>query len=303
MKSETNKTAKNDKIYCCDICDFITTKKTDYRRHVLTVKHQKTTSITYEPQATPIYLHLCCNLCGKEYYNRTGLWRHKKQCNGEIVNTTEEYEPTSLIDLNDKDLVVLLIKQNAELIELVKTGTHNTVNNTNNHTNSHNKTFNLNFFLNETCKDAMNISDFVSLIKPNIQSLENTGKIGYVNGLSQLIINQLNELEVNLRPMHCSDLKREILYVKDNNSWTKENSDRPLLTSAIKNVAFENIKNINEWRKMNPDCCEPNSKKNSTYLNIVSNSMIGIDHEDGVRNMSKIISNIAKEITIEKVKI
>jgi hypothetical protein len=183
-------------------------------------------------------------------------------------------------------------------MKVLENGTHNTTNTT--HTNSHNKAFNLNLFLNETCKNAMNISDFVSSIKLNLEDLENTGRQGYIEGISNIIIKNLNNLEQCFRPLHCSDLKREVLYIKENNEWTKETEPKPILTKAIKIIANENIKQIQNWKAKNPDCTYSDSRKNDLYLKIVSNSMNGLTEEEGHKNINKIISNIAKETIIQK---
>ena len=213
------------------------------------------------------------------------------------------------INIKDKDALVLhLLKQNGELqnkiIEIAKNTSQitNNTNNTNN-TNSHNTTnnaFNLNFFLNETCKDAMNISEFVSSIKINLEDLEHTGRQGYIEGISKIIINNLNNLEQCFRPLHCSDQKREVLYIKDNNEWVKEANEKPILTKAIKTIANENIKQIKNWKDKYPDCTNSNSKKNDLYLKIVSNSMSGLTKEECDKNLNKIISNVVKQSVIQK---
>jgi hypothetical protein len=170
------------------------------------------------------------------------------------------------------------------------------------HTTNHiqNKTFNLNLFLNETCKDAMNITDFVSSIKVNLDDLENTGRCGYIEGISNIIVKNLNDLEQHMRPLHCSDFKREILYIKDNNEWCKEEPGCPILTKTIRTIANENMKQINKWRDHYPDCTRADSAKNDLYLKIVSNSMNGLTEEESKRNINKIITNVAKKVIIEK---
>jgi hypothetical protein len=172
--------------------------------------------------------------------------------------------------------------------------------NSHNTTNNDNKTFNLNFFLNETCKDALNIQEFVSSIKVNLDDLENTGRQGYIQGITNIFLKNLNNLEKNERPIHCSDVKREVLYIKDDNQWIKETDQKPILTKAIKTIANENIKKIKHWKEMNPDCTDSDSKKNNLYLKIVSNSMNGLTEEESNKNMNKIISNVAKEVIIDK---
>jgi hypothetical protein len=252
-----------------------------------------------------------CHNCNKHYKDRTGLWRHKQKCKFEETVIEENYQTNDIHEL--KEIMKYLMKENSEMknmmfeqqnmmLGVIKTGTHNTTNttNTNTNTNSHNKTFNLNFYLNETCKDALNISDFVSSIKVSLSDLENTGRQGYVEGISSIILKHLNNLEQYQRPIHCCDVKREVIYIKDNDKWEKECEETPLLTKAIKVIANENIKKITEWREKNPDCTNSDSKKNNMYLKIVSNSMNGSDKEEGQKNITKIISNVAKETMIQK---
>jgi hypothetical protein len=198
-----------------------------------------------------------------------------------------------------------LIKENTEfkniILKLIQNGTSSNINANNNNVTTNNiKTFNLNFYLNETCKDAINISDFVSSIKVNLEDLENTGRQGYIQGISKIFMKNLNNLEHHFRPIHCSDLKREVFYIKDNNEWTKETEDKPILTKAIKTIANENIKQIKFWRDKYPDCTDADSKKNNLYLKIVSNSMNGLTEEEGHKNINKIISNVAKEVIVDK---
>ena len=227
----TKFTQKNEIIYECKNCDFITCKKTDYNRHILTQKHKNNISTTDNNEKNE-KKNICDN-CYKSFNDRAGLWRHKKKCNITIVRESNN-------ETIDKDqLILMLIKQNADLIkestefkniiiaqntstqnmmmEVIKTGTHNTNITTN--TNSHNKAFNLNFFLNETCKDAMNIMDFVDSIKLQLNDLEKVGELGYVEGISNIIVKNLKELDVNKRPVHCTDKKRETIYIKDENKW------------------------------------------------------------------------------------
>ena len=271
--------------YHCNICDYNTVRKSSYDKHLLTAKHQKKLQgdAKVAKSCKIIETDFICKKCEKQYISRNGLWKHNKVC----------------IGTSDKDLIIMLLKQNSELI--LKMGTnHTNSNNTNSHNNISNKTFNLQFFLNEECKDALNISEFVSSIKMDLDDLETTGKLGYVEGVTRIINKNLNELDQTMRPIHCSDMKREVLYIKSDDQWIKENDSKPVLTKAIKQVAHENIRQISEWRKKHPDCTDPDSKKNDLYLNIVSNAMSGITSEEQVKNYEKIISNVAKEVTIDK---
>jgi hypothetical protein len=279
--------------FVCVICHFKCSKKGDWNRHILTDKHK---NLINPNNFTSDYIQKKYNCsCGKNYKHQSTLCAHKKTCKNIDVNNES-------IDLQDKDALILhLLKQNGDLQKsLVEMSKEKSITNNNNHNNSHNKTFNLQFFLNETCKDALNITDFVSSIKPSLDDLENTGRRGYIEGISNIILKNLNNLEQYRRPIHCSDQKREILYIKDDNHWIKESEEKPVLTKAIKVIANENIKMIKDWRDLNPDCTDVTSKKNNLYLKIVSNSMSGSDKEECDKNMSKIISNVAKEVIIGK---
>ena len=298
---------KNAEFYC-ELCDFICYKKSNYVIHCQTKKHMyHVNGNEMEILEIKKNAKYACT-CGKIYSTNSGLWKHSKICNFEDktnVTTDDNKNITTSTDIHElKEIMKYLMKENSDMknmiMDVIKTGTHNTTNNNNNNTNSNNKTFNLNFFLNETCKDALNISDFVSSIKVSLTDLENTGRQGYVEGISNIILKHLNNLEQYQRPIHCSDFKREVIYIKDNDKWEKEGEEKPLLTKAIKVIANENIKKIMEWRETNPDCTNSESKKNNLYLKIVSNSMNGSNKEEGTKNITKIISNVAKETMIQK---
>lgn len=282
---------KNAELFHCNNCDFKCSKKSNYEKHILTSKHLKrykkiqNDTSNNAKNATSCYV---CD-CGKEFVYHSGLWRHKKKC----------IHDNNITDIDDKFLIIKLLQQNQELQKsLIELSKEKSINNSN--INSHNKTFNLQFFLNETCKDALNITDFVSSIKLQLSDLETTGRLGYVEGISNIILNNLKTLDTSERPIHCSDSKREIIYIKNDNQWTKENEDKPVLTNAIKIIANENIKQISQWKKNNPDCTDSESKKNNLYLKIVSNAMSGSSKHETDKNINKIISNVAKEIIINK---
>jgi hypothetical protein len=214
----------------------------------------------------------------------------------------------------DKELVMLLIKENSELknmmieehkttqqmmLEVIKTGSHNTTNNNTNNTNSHNKTFNLQFFLNETCKNAMNIMDFVDSLKLQLNDLERMGEVGFVNGMSNIIIKNLQSMDVTERPVHCTDQKREVMYVKDDGKWDKEEESKPKLRKAIKHIAHKNAKLISEFKAKYPDYRTSASKISTQYNTMVIEAMGGIGCVDSV-NENKIIKRISKEILVDK---
>ena len=303
-QSVTKLSPKVAKNYACEICHYDTCKITDYKKHLLTIKHLNRENETNANELKPkVAENLSC-VCGLVFNNRTTLWRHKKKCS-KTNNTQKTIYPN---EMSDKDLIIMLVKENSqlvkhntELVDILKNNnsqqiSHNTISLNNNN----NKTFNLQFFLNETCKDAMSITDFVSSIQMSLEDLENTGRIGYVEGISNIVIKNLNKLEHHMRPLHCSDFKREILYIKDNNEWTKETDNKPILTKAIKTIANQNIKQISKWKDNYPDCIKSDSTKNDLYLKIVSNSMNGLTKEESEKNINKIITNVAKKVVIEK---
>jgi len=299
----TNFTQITQPMYECKKCDFISCRKNDWDRHILTRKHKNvdkmlTNVSAYAAEINPI--HKC--ECGKIYKHRQSLYVHKQTC-----VTKDEINK----ELHDKDLIDYLLKENSEfkemlleqnkmMMELAKTSqtnNNNIMNNSNNH--SHNKTFNLNLFLNETCKDAMNIMDFINSLQLQVSDLENVGKVGYVKGLSNIIIKNLKALDVEKRPVHCTDTKREIIYVKDNDEWQKESNEKPKLRKALKLLAHKNIKMLPVYREKYPDCEEWNSKKCNEYNKIVSEAMGGEFNDDEI-SFGKIIKNVVKEISIDK---
>jgi len=302
----------SNKFYCPD-CDYGTCRKSNFDTHLLSNKHQ-TCVLTTDNNGIKQKLsknHNCPN-CDKEFNDRAGLWRHKKKCANEDqscdINNETQYS------IHDKDnLILMLIKQNAELIkestdlkhlmigtqsqmlEVIKNGTHNTTNNT---TNSHNKAFNLNFFLNETCKDAMNIMDFVDSIKLQLSDLEKVGELGYVEGISNIIVKNLNELDVTQRPVHCTDKKRETMYIKDEDKWEKDESNSKI-KKAIKRVASKNQRLLPKFKEAHPDCGTYHSKYSDQYNKIIIESVGGSGDNDAEKE-EKIIRNISKNVVVEK---
>jgi hypothetical protein len=283
--------------YCCEICCFKTSKKFNLDKHLLSAKHIKTTN-NNKNKATLSSAHKCEN-CEKKYTDRAGLWRHKKKC---LKKEQEKEETNENTDLSDKNLILTLIHQNNELqkqmLEVIKNGTNNT-NISNSMNNSNNKTFNLQFFLNETCKDAMNIMDFVDSIKIQLCDIESIGELGFVNGMSKLIIKHLNALDENMRPVHCNDPKRESLYVKDSNVWEKEDPDNKKIKKAIKYISHKNICAIPQWKAKYPDCIYSDSLKSDQYNHIVIEAMGGPGDNDSEK-ADKIVKKISKVVTIDK---
>ena len=293
MKQNETKNPQKSPNFLCEKCKYKTSNKKDYEKHILTRKHIDETNLK---QKVP---NLACD-CNKVFNSRTTLWRHKKKCLINIVNAENIIDEENNFNISDKNLMLTLIQQNNELqkqmLEVIKNGTTN-INNSMN--NSNNKTFNLQVFLNETCKDAMNIMDFVDSIKIQLCDIESIGELGYVNGMSKLIIKHLNALDENMRPVHCSDPKRDSLYVKDKNIWEKEDSENNKIKKAIKYISHKNICALPEWRAKYPDCIYSDSKKNDQYSHIVLEAMGGSGDNDAEK-ADKIVKKIAKVVTIDK---
>ena len=304
-----NFTQQNAKKFSCKNCEFTCSKLSDWDRHLATGKHKRLMSANDFTPESAAYLEC---ICGKSYKHMSSLCKHKKICcdvnqyNNLVKDTNEICEQGDINEQNmsDKEIIKMLIKENSEfknlILEIVKKDTQTINNNTNTNCNNVNNSFNLQFFLNEKCKDAINISDFIDNIKLQLTDLETTGRVGYVDGVSKILIKNLNELDTYSRPIHCSDLKREVLYIKDNDEWTKETDDKPVLKNAIKQVANKNIKQISEWTNLYPDCRNSDSKKNNQYLNIVMNSMSGGSNEEQTNNLLNIVKNVTKVVAIDK---
>jgi len=298
---------KISKKYFCECCDFKCSRKTEWDIHILRPKHinRQNGNKMEKMEIKNLPNHIC--QCKKEYKTISGLWKHKKKCNFKenIENNVETLQDTNNISpeliLNiinqNQEFKDLLIEQNKTIIELSKNCGTTNINNSMN--NSNNKSFNLNFFLNETCKNAMNIMDFVDSIKIQLSDIESIGELGYVNGMSKLIIKHLNALDENMRPVHCSDPKRESMYVKDANVWEKEDPDNKKIKKAIKYISHKNICALPEWRAKYPDCIYSDSKKSDQYNHIVVEAMGGSGDNDAEK-ADKIVKKIAKEVTIDK---
>lgn len=270
-------------LYYCEECLYVCVKPSDYQKHLATGKH-------LNPTKNKEYV---CTICSKSYDTQSGLWKHMRKCVKQPQTSPIETIIAQLLRDN-QDFKQLIIEQNKQLIELASKSTSNTTNITTN-----NK-FNLNLFLNNACKDAVNMSDFIKMLTVSIADLERTGKFGFIEGITGVIVRKLRELDIFKRPIHCNDLKRESVYVKDNDKWEKELKDKPKLVSAIQSVSNKNIKQLNQWREENPDCVEPTSAKNDDYLYMFKNSMGGATEEEEDNNIQKVIKNIIKEVVIDK---
>jgi hypothetical protein len=298
---ETNFTPENAE-NVCELCDFKCSKRSDWIRHVKTLKHTHRHNGNQKETAGNIYYaEYNCN-CGKNFITNSGLWKHKKVCNFTKLKLEikepeiKEPEPKP-IESNKDELINYLIKENQEfknlILEIVKKDTYN--NSTN---NSHNKAFNLQFFLNETCKDAMNIMDFVESIQLQLSDLERVGEVGYVEGISNIIIKNLKELDVSQRPVHCTDKKRETIYIKDEDKWEKDEEQKKM-HKVVRKVAAKNARMVLKYKELHPDCNTYSSKYSDQYNKIIIEAMGGSGDNDFEKE-EKIIRNISKIITVDK---
>ena len=339
METPGNNFTPKKRAFLCNLCDFKCCKKSDWSRHINTIKHlHRHNGNILETPGNILEINgvkYFCD-CGRSYIPTSGLWKHKKSCKKahkkahknahNIISSKEKNEEEQKIDVYD--LVKYLMKENSELktimveqqnnmidkvldsqnkilensnniaFELVKNGVNNTTNNTtnNNNNNSHNKAFNLNFFLNETCKNAMNITDFVDSIKLQLTDLINVGELGYVEGISNIIVKNLNALDETERPIHCTDKKRETIYIKDEDKWEKDDEEKKKLRKVIGKIAYKNQKMFTQFKEKYPDYNDARSKYSDQYSKIVIESLADNDSN----KQDKIIKKITKEVLIEK---
>jgi hypothetical protein len=298
---------KTNEIFYCKYCDYTTGIKYNFKIHNKSKKHKNNALTTNNNDFLgKIRKKYECDNCKKNFNDRAGLWRHKKKCkiiveNSSISDSDSDDEGNkNQNNIIDKDLIMMLIKDHSEtkamMLKIIENGT---TNNSHNNTNSHNKAFNLQFFLNETCKNAMNITDFVESITPQLEDLEDVCESGYIKGISNIIVKNLKALDVTERPVHCVDKKREVLYVKDEDKWEKEDEDKKKLRKAIKKVASKNYKLLPKYREKYPGCQFSESKHADHYNKLVVEVMGGEGDNDEEKE-NKIIRNISKVITVDK---
>jgi hypothetical protein len=300
-------TQKSASKFYCETCDFKCCKNSDYSRHILTPKHNKAKN------ANPKNADYICDGCRNEFKHASSLSRHKKKCKVQCIELSPNLDNPEIIEflMNEnkefknenkefKNVIIDLMKSNSELqkqmLEVCKNGI---VNNSTINSHNNNKTFNLQFFLNETCKDAMNIMDFVDSFTLQLADLESVSQQGYVDGISNIIMKKLNELDVHKRPIHCSDAKREIMYVKDQNQWAKEEPGYAKLRKAIKYISKKNSDLLGKWSDANPASKNITTQTNTDYMQMILQAMGGRG-EIG-ENENKIIKKIAKIVLIEKI--
>ncbi len=300
------KLAENRRIFVCETCNYSCSKNSDYIKHTSTRKHKILTNTNKNsPKLAKLYI---CE-CGKTYKHASSLCSHKKKCKY-IEESESEDEPqvkyddekierleNSVVQLlnQNNEFKELLVTQNAQMIKMAENaGSHNT-------TNSHNKNFNLNFFLNETCKDAMSIKDFVKSIVVTVPEFIETGETGFVNGISKIMTDRINNMEIQDRPLHCTDLKRETIYIKDDEKWEKDN-DKENLRKAVKQVANKNYYTANDWMNQTPNSKIMGTKEYEDFFKYANESTGGVGVEQTKSFEDKIMRNVMKSTTINKEK-
>ena len=317
--------------YICSNCQFKCSKLSNYNKHILSRKHKNNSiletletngnisksennkvKINSDMQSNNI---LSCQFCNKIYKTRSGLWKHSQNCvskpSDDIITVSEEKKGDidvimSILKDNQefKNMMIeqsneyknIITSQNTMILDLINTK-NNITNITNNKTV--NNQFNLNLFLNEKCRDAMNINEFIENIQIQTKELENVGYNGYVTGITDIILSRLKQLDISKRPLHCTDIKRETLYIKDKNEWNRDTEEKTKIKTMISTIAKKNLKQIPVWREQNPECKEPENEKYDFCIKLMRNSLGEIGDEQ-IKLDDKIIKNIAKQVIVDK---
>ena len=321
----TEKNSQKTPLFSCEKCDFTCCKHNEFKRHLETNKHKRLHDAT-EKNSIKYPKKFNC-VCGKKYNHHTSLAKHKRICVAihtsssayapndiPIVIEVDEQHPISdnIICADDnvtitKDMFMTLLKDNQEMMKMIKSiaekqpgvniPTNNTTNSNNTiNSNNTNNTFNMNMFLNEKCKDAMNMKDFINSIQLNMIDMENVERDGYVEGMSNILITNLQKTDVYKRPVHCSDVKRETIYVKDDNKWERDAPNHPKMVNAVLAVEQKNVAMVGEWAKANPRCMNSSYKENEKYFKLSKAATDG--EKDG--NIAKVIRKVAKNVSIDK---
>jgi len=304
-KDDNQSLQKSCQKFGCDSCDYYTSKHSSYIKHTLTAKHKKATNVAKKlPKSCPYV----CNVCLQEFSHRQSLWRHNRQniCNADCVSQ-------STVKLNNshitEDITVLLqqqmaannefkqmmIEQTNQMLELAK----NTQVVNNHTTNNNNQKFNLNFFLNDTCKDAMSITDFLRNLNVHIDELEYIGNHGYVNGMTKMIMDRLKDMDITKRPIHCTDIKRETMYIKDDAGWSKDTDELTKLRRILSRISMNNYRTVPVWRTAHPDC-EVMETRTYEFCYKMMRAILGDVEEEQIKIDNKIIKTMAKELFVQK---
>ena len=302
LQKNPDLSGKIRKTFSCETCDYTTCDKKDYNKHCSTQKHKDVTNVTIV-KSDEKNTHICSH-CDKKYTSRMGLWRHSKICKApEKENISMVLQDDDVANLPIHNYIMKLVEQNNEFKQTIMDLTQNqntTINNNIQNKTINNTQFNLNVFLQQTCKDALNMSDFIDSLEINTKSLERTGTHGYVHGISKIFMDGLRKLKIQERPIHCTDLKREVLYIKDNDTWTKDTEDNKQFKKALATVVHRNMIQIVKWEEENPETSNPESKTYEFYFEVVRQSLGGGDQDVTDRNNEKILKAIAQEVHIDK---
>lgn len=310
--------------YQCEYCEYSTFLKSDYDRHISSKKHKNILSMSKEENTMQsVEKKHQCNHCNKEFTSRSGLWKHRDKCSQKIPTKDEVTELLTqenfmvllnqnaelkniLIEKTQQDNNIInqlineknaMMEQHQQLIDIIKTQPPQQITNSNNTITNNNQKFNLNFFLNETCKNALNFSDFINSIQVSLEDLENTGRLGYVDGISRIFINALKNTEVERRPLHCTDLKRETVYVKEEDKWEKE---RENLKRGINYIAGQNFRTLKTWKEEHPESLQPDTQECIELNHLYSTVLGGLGKQQEEIFENKIIHNVLKEVVVDK---
>ncbi len=311
---EKNKSQKIPKKFECKKCNYITSSKKDYNKHLLTAKHKKEINGNDWKSKIPI-----CKYCEKTFKTASGLWKHEQNCYR--LEESPEQTPETPTKPTDSAIILELLKQNQEfkqlmmdqsrqiqetqsenqelqkqLIEAVKIGGSHIENQTINN----NQKFNLQFFLNEQCKDAINMSDFIENMELDMEDLTETGRLGYVGGISRILVNKLQELDIYKRPLHCTDMKRETLYIRENDEWAKEDHSKEKLKEIVEKVSNKNCRNIKQWTDEHPDYQVFDSYENMEYMKLTQAVLGGLGEQECRQFKDRIVKSIIKEVMVNK---
>ena len=304
----TEKLPKVANKYTCTVCDYYTCKTSSYNKHITTAKHLRMTNNEENNTnvATNSTNHVCD--CGKTYRYRQGLFKHRMTCNYTMhdADLPSQPQPSSQVDMmvvlellkQNQEFKDLLIEQNKQMLILAQKAGNN--NNTNINSNNNNK-FNLNVFLNETCKDAITFSDFINSIEVTVDEFIQTGNMGFVNGISKVMMDRIKGMDLHTRPLHCTDLKRETVYIKNEEKWDKEDGDNSHLHKAVKCVAKKNYNQLQKWfDNSKPEVEIIGTEQCEDYFKFYKSALGGYDKEEDKKFEEKIIKNVLREVILDK---
>jgi len=294
--------------YWCECCQYNTDKTSSYAKHLLTAKHHRKHELTDKSQLVATK-NICCDNCNKVYKSRVGLWKHKRTCKGPANTISTDLDPGNdgmscsfkdnlIIELlkQNQEFKDLMIEQNKQMMELANKAGNNT-----NCNNNNNNKFNLNVFLNETCKDAISMDDFIKSIEVTRDEFIHTGQVGFVEGISTVMAHRFRDMEMHTRPLHCTDLKRETIYIKNADKWEKDDADKTNMRKAVRGVAKKNMKELWRWyndnkpavEQIGTDVCED-------YFKFHKAALGGYGKEEDLKFEEKIMRNVLKEVHIDK---